>query len=405
MMKKQHIAVLGAGIMGSSTALLLARRGASVALFDSADQPFSAASRWNEGKIHLGFLYNADPSMRTAGCILPGGLLFKPLVENLIGCSLVSATTAVDDIYLCHRDSVVLLDSMQDYFQKMANMINGHENASQYLVDVSNCIIERLNPTELRSISDSPDIIGGFRVPERSVATTWVADRFIDALSAEKSIEQHMGSVVTAARPKNAFEINGAWYVESSSGSHGPYDFVINSLWEGRLEVDVSAGLRPLGTWSNRFRRSLFIRTTEEVKIPSAIITTGPFGDVKNYNNRDFYLSWYPTGLMVESLAISPPRPSPLDELSEQQVCYSILETLGVLLPMTLKIRDRIAQMRLEGGWVFAAGKGALSDPESTLHRRTDFGITRTGSYISVDTGKYSTAPWLAQKVVDIIFP
>ena len=59
-MKVQRVAVLGAGIMGSSTALYLARAGIQVDLFDAADRPFSGASRWNEGKIHLGFLYAND---------------------------------------------------------------------------------------------------------------------------------------------------------------------------------------------------------------------------------------------------------------------------------------------------------------------------------------------------------
>ena len=355
--RKPHIAVLGAGIMGSSTALSLSRKGADVTVFDAADQAFSAASRWNEGKIHLGFLYNADTTMRTANCILSGGLLFKPLVENLLECSLDSITTPDDDIYLCHKDSVVQPDSMHNYFRQMAEMISQHTDASQYLVDVSTCRIERLSSAELSAISDSREIIAGFRVPERSVSTTWVADRFIRALSAEKSIEQCVGTEIIAVRAEDPAEMGGAWYVDSSAGTHGPYDFIINALWEGRMAVDATAGLKPPGTWSNRFRRSVFLRTTEPVEIPSAIITTGPFGDVKNYNNRDFYLSWYPIGLVVESSAISPPHPATPDEATQKQICYSILERLGELLPMTLKIRDRIAHLRLEGGWVYAAGK------------------------------------------------
>ena len=59
--------------------------------------------------------------------------------------------------------------------------------------------------------------------------------------------------------------------------------------------------------------------------------------------------------------------------------------------------------MTLEGGWVYAAGQGALSDPASSLHRRNEFGIVRLGSYISVDTGKYSTAPWMARKIADSV--
>ena len=52
-----------------------------------------------------------------------------------------------------------------------------------------------------------------------------------------------------------------------------------------------------------------------------------------------------------------------------------------------------------------AAGQGALSDPNSSLHRRSDYGIARLGSYYSIDTGKYSTAPWLARQVADSIMP
>jgi glycine/D-amino acid oxidase-like deaminating enzyme len=45
--------VLGAGIMGCSLAMFLARRGADVTLIDEADAPFARTSRWNEGKFTL----------------------------------------------------------------------------------------------------------------------------------------------------------------------------------------------------------------------------------------------------------------------------------------------------------------------------------------------------------------
>jgi hypothetical protein len=49
--------------------------------------------------------------------------------------------------------------------------------------------------------------------------------------------------------------------------------------------------------------------------------------------------------------------------------------------------------MAVEGGWVVAPGTGALSDPASRLHQRDRFGVRRYGWFITVDTGKYSTAP------------
>lgn len=400
-MKQKRIAILGAGIMGMSTALMLARRGMAVEIFDLESQPFAGASRWNEGKIHLGYIYAADPALLTAKKVIPGGLRFKPIVEELLGCSLASVTTTRDDIFLCHQHSVVSPDTMQAYFKQVANLVRQHPDASRYLVDVSACDVAKLDSNQLSAITDSPEIVAGFRIPERSISTVWLANRFSDALQAEKNILAHMNTRVTAARPTAAGCPDQSWSVDTSNGSHGPYDHVINALWHGRLAIDHSAGIAPSGIWSNRYRQSLFLRTKKEIHAPSAIVVTGPFGDIKNYNNRDFYLSWYPEGLRVDSDAIEPPAPAALDDQAMRKKCDAILGRLETLLPAVKDIRANIESLSLEGGWVFAAGQGALSDPASTLHRRKDFGICQQGNYLSIDTGKFSTAPWLAKKLVE----
>src|SRR5215213_2936368 len=108
----QRVAVLGAGIMGSSVALLLARRGANVSLFDRQNSAMACASRWNEGKIHLGYLYGADSSLRTARHILPGGLAFGQLITELIGSDIRPHVTVEDDLYLVHRNSLVSAEQL-----------------------------------------------------------------------------------------------------------------------------------------------------------------------------------------------------------------------------------------------------------------------------------------------------
>jgi glycerol-3-phosphate dehydrogenase len=50
-----HIAVIGAGVVGSAVALALARRGAEVTLLEAEAEPGLAASGTNSGVVHTGF--------------------------------------------------------------------------------------------------------------------------------------------------------------------------------------------------------------------------------------------------------------------------------------------------------------------------------------------------------------
>jgi glycine/D-amino acid oxidase-like deaminating enzyme len=399
--KVRHVAVLGAGIMGSATALLLARGGARVVLFDRAPRPFAGASRWNEGKIHLGHLYAADPSLQTARCVLPGGLAFKPLTERLIGCSLEGAITAEDDTYLVHRNSAVAIGAMAHYFEAVTALAAAHPGRAGYLADLSGARCHRLTAAELDCLADTSRIAAGFRVPERSVSTTWLADRFVEALAAEPRIEQAMATEVRAVHGDAA--LAGRLTVETSRGIEGPFDAVVNALWEGRIALDEQLGIRTPAGFSHRYRLSLFLRTREPATLPSAVIALGPFGDVKNYGGREFYLSWYPAGLMAEGGDFAPPVLEPLTPTARQRIAADILDQLGGLLPGVAELPAKAVEMRVEGGWVYAAGRGSLADPAATIHRRDRLGIQRHGAYLSIDTGKYSVAPWLAEQVVEML--
>lgn len=389
--------------MGSSLALHLARRGVAVTLFDEAAVPFSGASRWNEGKIHLGFLYSADPSLATARHVLEGSLMFRPTVETLLDCSLDGIVTREDDLFICHRQSVVDADAMEAYFQRVASLVRAHPAAARYLVDASSCRARRLDAAELERVSVSPDIVGGFAVPERSVATTRIADRYVDALRAEPAIELRMNTRIVGARAERT-AASARWHVQTAAdGCDGPFDYVVNALWNGRLAVDRATGLALPAVWSTRYRLALFVQTQRSVSLPSVLIATGPFGDVKNYNGRDFYLSWYPEGLLLDSAEVSPPQPCLPDESGKQDLATRMMSELEVHIPGVAEVRDAAANVRVEGGWVYAVGRGALSDPRSTLHRRDEFGVVRHGRYLSVDTGKYATAPWMALKIADSV--
>jgi glycine/D-amino acid oxidase-like deaminating enzyme len=395
--RERRIAILGAGIMGCSLALLLARRGARVTLIDRATEPFGGASRWNEGKIHLGFLYAGDPSLETARKLIPGGLAFRPIVEELVGRSIESAIASSDDFYLTHRDSIVDAAAMAGYLTKVMEELKPHDGGSGYLSDIRSARLRTLAPNELSQMTTAPEILAGFQVPERSVQTARVADWFIDAVRAEPRIESRFGCRVTGLAQEKT-----GWRIEATPAVESPHEIVINALWEGRAAIDRAAGLGENGTWSYRYRLSLFARAAKDCHLPNALIATGPFGDIKNYNGRDLYLSWYPAGLLAD---LSEPDEGVLphhDASVSERLIENTVTALTRFFPAVRGALDG-ARIAIGGGWIVAPGGGSLADPGSDLHRRDRFGVSRHGSYISVDTGKYSTAPWLASRIAEQI--
>ena len=402
-----RVGILGAGIMGSCLALELARRGVDVTLIDRNDRVMTEASRFNEGKIHLGYLYGLDSSLRTARHLLPGGLLFADALSDLLEWDVAATATLDDDVYLVDRDSLASPETLARQFAAVSALIREHPDADRYLVDVSRAAAVPLTRAELDAVA-SDRIVAGFRVPERSVSTARVADRIDEAVAAQSRITFLPGLTVTGVRidpDPDAVAVLGvpapAGSLQGPPADLGRFDVVVNALWGGRLAVDLTAGLTPPPGWTHRHRYCLFVRTAASLDVPSAIVTLGPFGDVKNYDGRDFYLSWYPTGLVAQGgdvlLAALPP-PTGADR---DRFIADVRRGLGAALPWVGQILDAAESVTIAGGHVFAEGRGSIGDLDSDLHRRDRYGVTRRGRYLSVDTGKYSTAPWLARRLAD----
>ncbi len=398
-MMTRSVAILGGGILGCCLALFLARRGLSPVIFEEMEDVLCGASRWNEGKIHLGYLYSADASLNTSRQVLVGGLAFTPLVESLVEAPLTGLMTTSDDMFLCHATSVVPPTLMAERFGKISALVNTHPDAARHEARFGALAARPLSTAELGSLTHSPSIVAGFAVPERSVQTRAVADLLRAAVMAEGRIRLRRGIRVRGVQVVSGITAGDRWRVITSEGLEGPFDCVVNALWQGRLPVDQSAGLQLPSDWSHRYRLAVFVRTRREIWLPSALIAVGPYGDVKNYNGRDFYLSWYPAGLQCETKAVDPHWTSPPGTDLYNEVATSTFDALSRYLPGVEALRENAESVTVGGGWVYASASGSLANPAATIHSRADFGISRRGSYLSVDTGKYSTAPWLAEMV------
>jgi len=97
---------------------------------------------------------------------------------------------------------------------------------------------------------------------------------------------------------------------------------------------------------------------------------------------------------------VIPPAEPHLTADETRSVLGSIDAGLGEYFPEAGDILRRAGHVQLRGGWVYAASRGLLSEPKATIHTRSNFGVARQGTSFSIDTGKYSVAPWLARKIV-----
>jgi FAD dependent oxidoreductase len=372
-------------MLGSSLAVLLARNGARVTLFDAAERPMSRAGRWNEGKIHLGYLYAADPTLNTARKLIAGGQLFRPIVESIIESSIEGHLTSGQELYLTHTDSVVGPSTTLGYLNAVWEL-NGDTSEKAPRPT-------RLTQYELAKISENPKLVAGFRVPEKSVNTSWIADRILARLTTHKAIEMKCDCVVKSAEKS----VRG-WSVETCDGDFIGFDAVVNALWEGKSAVDDASGYGSGERLSYRFRASVFMKVAHS-GLNNVVITTGPFGDIKNYDDGSVYLSWYPAALLLDCRQAHAPAAPVIDGVNEIGICSRTIDALSEFFPVVANLPAAASETVVRGGWVVAHGGGLLSDPLSRLHRRDEFGVSRHDSYYSVDVGKYSVAPWLASRL------
>ena len=334
-------------------------------------------------RFHLGYLYAADRSVDTARKLMPGGAAFRSIVEDLIDGSIEAHLTSDDELFLSHAKSVVDPDAMFRYLKAVW--------ALDCEMRGSPTPPASLTKAELQQVTESPDIVAAFRVPEQSVDANWLADRIAERVAADRLIECRCDCRVTALA-KEA----GRWRVATDGGAFDGFDAVVNALWEGKSAIDETIG-RPPQSLSYRYRVSVFMQV-RNAAVRSATITTGPFGDTKNYDGRRLCLSWYPAGLLVDRhQERAPPTPT-LDSAGEAEIYQRMIEALSRFFPSFRELPAAAESVAVRGGWIVANGQGLLSDPNSTLHRR-DTGITRDGNYYSVETGKYSVTPWLAAQI------
>jgi hypothetical protein len=388
-----QVCVIGGDIAGSLVACLLSDAGYEVAIVDKSGETMCGASRWNEGKIHLGFTYTGTPDLATARLMAQGAGAFETVLRRVTGESIPDCWWTKPVVYLVDKCSIFAPEVLWQRAQATAWMIAQMAECSPSLREHL-CGIPLLTPMSIDSAMEQTaqgNVVAAWRTAERSVSPRPVADRIRSAVAA-RDIPIVAGTVerVSARNP--------GWCTELASGENIASTIVINASWESRPGIDRSIN-EHAGPCVIRYKVGLFATATRgwDDIAPSTRIL-GKFGDVTPYGDGDVYLSWYPAGFLARSDDGRPPAIAPIEEKRVRQATIEGLQ-LNASLVTALGLQSVV-----RGGYVVAHGTGDISETCSTLHGR-DYPDAReiAPGFISIDTGKYTLGPMLAARAAELV--
>jgi glycine/D-amino acid oxidase-like deaminating enzyme len=399
------IAILGGGILGTCTALELADRGHRLTVFERNAEPLSEASLYNEGKLHLGFVYAADPSFRTAERMLRGAGQFMDILGRWIPHTALCALPTRPFDYVVHRDTMVAVPDIEAHFgrvrQRLEEVLPLRPVVSP--LDVSRPVWRRLTGDELAERYDPVVIEAAYETCEIAVDPWAIAIHLRAALRAHPRIELIAHAAVNRAedRPGGGFDV-----IFEAQGERrvGPFAAVVNALWANRPAVDHRYGLTPRAPWIIRRKLGVNLLCDRAPDgLASFTVMLGPFGDVVSYQSGRVYLSWYPA-CMIGTItgAQETDWNAVLRGADFNTVRRETIDALARICPAVGNVeaiagRDAV----VNGGSIFALGQTDIDDPGSQLHERLDTGVDGRGTYLSVDTAKFTLAPAVAVQTAD----
>jgi hypothetical protein len=384
----------------------LASAGISVDLYDKNDRCVAQTSARNEGKIHLGYVYASDRTLRTARTLVKGAVAFSPLMRRWLGHDLDTIPISTPFYYAVHADSQLTIDEIETYF-KSTHAIAAEEGQGaqpDYFGSDYRVAPTRMPKAERESLFDGRAVTAAFKTSEIAIDSAALAAIVRARLSADAKIQCLLQARVHGVEPTGdgvVVDFEKAGQLERSR-----YDHVVNALWDGRLAIDKTAGLEPERAWLYRVKHYLRLRAPALASVvPSTTIVLGAFGDIAAYGSGDLHLSWYPASMRDMSSALSPPAwPLDLDEPASIEMRRAILEGLTRVVPAVADLAPEMVECwHVKAGIIFAWGESDIYDRASGLHARYAIGPRSRGRYHSVDTGKLTMAPLFGKMIADRI--
>lgn len=400
--KRPKIAILGAGIQGVSVALALNHAGFHVEVYDKSAAPLQRTSLKGEGKLHLGYVYGNDPSLATARTMVEGAMNFGTLLDSWLPSPIDWKKISSEPFtYAVLRDTMVSTDSLSQHYSKVDDIIESHlEKGAIYAGNSTFKRVSKLNSPELHGLSN--DVTDAFLTSEIAIDPPQLAKHLVSALKTY-NIGFHGNRIIThVERKDHGFSIS----MNHLNGTAESVDAtaVVNCLWDGRLEIDSILGIRAPRTCMYRMKYAIHGSMKNRPQKPiTTTFTLGPYGDVVYRNSGRVYLSWYPDCLAGLSIGLKPP-----DEWKEELESFAITpEREEIIQKTTTALGEKLEFLHdvsidsVTACVIVAWGESDIDVQNSQLHLRHEIGVHNHEGYISVDTGKLTTAPLFASKVVE----
>lgn len=397
-------AVLGGGLAGCLVALELAECGRRVVLFDAASEVLSRASRANEGKIHLGYVYGADTSLETARRLIDDALLFRPILTRWMQEGQFDRAITAPFQYIVPHDSQLSPRQVRHHFAQVEH----YRAAAEVGTGLSYLGASfETNSQVLRTCPETGSV--WLSSGERAVSPFVIADAIRECVMAHPRIELRLGTEVRRVQA-----VPRGWRIVTraeATALYGPFTDVINATFAGRRSIDAASGFGASTTWITRLKYGVRLaRASRHLPVGSmpanSTAMLGPYGDSVYYPEEDvLYCSWYPAGMIFASTKDGAERTPPTHD-EAQRIMRDSWSGYAKMDPRfhTLAKTAPVEAASLSGDYIVASGETDITDTASRLHARQVPGaIALAPGYWSLDTGKYTSAPRCAEECVDAI--
>lgn len=391
-MNRGRVAIVGAGLQGCCAAIALAQAGWRVSLLEANAAPMGEASRWNEGKLHLGYVYANDPSLRTAAAMVEGSLSFRPILARLLERDLADLPVSSPFQYATLSDSMLSPETLAAHFAAVDALVEARGSDGYPFADGG---FFRTRPVD-HSGHATGRTAAVHQTAEVAVDPHWVAQRVIERVVADPAIELRLSMRVEAIGQDGERAV-----VTLANGGREAFDHVVNASWRSLLALERD-GAPPPHRWLHRYKAAIHLSGADLASsIPSTTFALGPFGDIVDFGGGRAYLSWYPVCRLAASQALAPPPPETvLAGVSREAVLADSVAALSAIIPGVADwVRD--AEAKVEGGWIFAWAETDIDHPDSRLHTRHEVGVSSRGGRHTINTGKYCMAPLHAAQLVE----